>query len=227
MDNLCHMVGTECIRDLKASILLAFSGHHKPSMQIMRSCLENWLYALYYQKRLILAWTEEDQETYSKVIDEFEQWANKSSYKTHSLGPKEIRKLLMRLSVINPDKDRFLSKLYNNLSVHVHSIKYTPMGQYICNGDSSELTKCGAILPRNEKNLEQWCFRFQDIMTFIIRSYLEMFPDLEQDEGVKELLSNMTIPLDMNDETEHRYIIGRNTLRFIRKDCRFFNEENE
>jgi len=104
-------------KDLKASLFLAFSGHYRQAMQVLRCSFENLISGLYYHSDLCqLRKDKAPEEDFVKLAKRFNDW--KKSGRVNIRASVEI---LQRIGFLNCKEAIEWKKLYSNLSRFVHT----------------------------------------------------------------------------------------------------------
>ena len=153
-NSLLHMMMWQCTRDLKASIFLAFCGHYRQAMVVMRGALEISIYGAYFQLKTNSAKSKEEKEELKKLWEDW--WNGTSDKKSFSVVTKELEgegKLTSEMARITR------AIYYGALSKHIHTFigddvervlndekKKMPIRKSSTFYDNSYLNKCSETL---------------------------------------------------------------------------------
>ena len=176
-------------KDLKASMFLAFSGHYRQAMQVLRCSFENLISGVYFHSDLCeLRKNDGAKEEFARLEKRFNQW--KKSGRVNIRASLEV---LRRIGFLNRNEKEDWKELYGNLSRFVH----TPE-EYVCRVIHKDVLKnikmtCLASTYFSEDALRAWSNSFQKIFVAILKTIVEYHPfTLETESGkiaMKHLLS--------------------------------------
>lgn len=114
--SLLHMMMWQCARDLKASIFLAFCGHYRQAMVVMRGALEIFIYGAYFQLKTNSAKNEEEKEELEKLWEDW--WNGTRDKKSFSAVIKELEK---EGKLTSKMAETTKAIYYASLSKHIHT----------------------------------------------------------------------------------------------------------
>lgn len=159
---LCDIL-IQVTRDFKANIFLAFSGHYRQALQVLRSAFENIISGVYFQSDLLnLTKKKAKTEDFSRLKGRFNDWKKN--------GRVNIRKsieVLRRIDFLDMEEEKEWKQLYNFLSRFIHTpeeyVTYAEHGGDLkLKGDFV----CPASTYFNEKQLIEWSDCFQPFLQF-------------------------------------------------------------
>lgn len=114
--SLLHMMMWQCARDLKASIFLAFCGHYRQAMMVMRGALEIFIYGAYFQLKTNSAKSKEEKEELEKLCEDWRKGTrDKKSFSAVTKELKSEGKLSAETKKIT------IAIYYGVLSKHIHT----------------------------------------------------------------------------------------------------------
>lgn len=113
--SLLHMMMWQCTRDLKASIFLAFCGHYRQAMVVMRGALEIFIYGAYFQLKTNSAKSKEEKEELERL---WEDW-RKGTRDKKSFGA--VTKELKSEGKLSAETEKMVRAIYGSLSKHIHT----------------------------------------------------------------------------------------------------------
>lgn len=180
-------------RDLKASIFLAFSGHYRQAMQVLRCCFENIISGIYFHSDLIDLMNEDDnEEEISRLEGRFNRWKEE--------GRQNIRatiELLRRIGFLDRSEEKNWKNLYRNLSRFIH----TPE-EYVCHvkHEEEELElkskiACPASTYFSETALTEWSNNFQQVFAVLIKTITQFHPKAFETESGKLAIKLVKVEL--------------------------------
>ena len=160
----------QCAKDLKASMFLAFSGHYRQAMQVLRCSFENLISGIYFHSDFCdLRENHASKEEFVLLESKFRQWKKKGRVNIHA-SLRELR----RTDFLNRNEERDWKKLYSNLSKFIH----TPEA-YICRvkyPDLPDKILCAASTYFSEDELRTWSNSFQKVFLAILKTVVEYHP---------------------------------------------------
>jgi len=187
---LCDIL-IQVTRDFKASIFLAFSGHYRQAMQVLRCAFENIISGVYFQSDLIsLTKKKAKDEDFSRLKRRFNEWKK--------AGRVNIRKsieVLRRIGFLSMDEEKDWHELYNLLSRFVHTPE--EFITYVKHGGELKLKGdfvCPACTYFNEEQLIEWSDCFQSIFVVLIKTIAEFHPEAFDTESGKLAISHCIRP---------------------------------
>jgi hypothetical protein len=178
-------------RDFKASIFLAFSGHYRQAMQVLRCAFENIVSGLYFQSDYLNLTTKKAKaEDFARLDRRFNQWKRNGRGNIH----KEIE-ILRRIDFLSMDEERDWHNMYSLLSRFVH----TPEEFIIYVKHTDELKKmakiaCPATTYFSEEQLVEWSDRFQNVFTVFLRAIARFHPEAFSTESGKLAVTKCIVP---------------------------------
>jgi len=154
-------------RDLKASTFLAFSGHYRQAMQVLRCSFENLISGAYFHSDLCqLRKKSATKEEFTQLEKRVNDW--KKSGRVNIRASLEV---LRRIGFLNRNEQKNWQKLYSNLSRFVH----TPE-EYVCRVKHKavvEKMSCLASTYFSEDALRTWSNSFQEVFVAILKTIAE------------------------------------------------------
>lgn len=171
----------QAVRDFKASIFLAFSGHYRQAMQILRCAFENIISGLYFQSDFVsLIEKKARKEDLIKLEKRFNEWKRQ--------GRGDIRKsieILRRIGFLNRDEEREYYKLYDLLSRFIHTPK--EFNVYMKHKSGQNKLKREIICPAStyfdEGHLADWSNTFQEVFVVLLKSIATFYPNAFQTDS--------------------------------------------
>lgn len=165
-------------KDLKASLFLAFSGHYRQAMQVLRCSFENLISGIYYHSDLCeLQKNDANKEEFARLEGKFNRWK-----KEGRVNIRASLEILCRIGFLNRNEERDWKELYSNLSRFIH----TPE-EYICRVKHKDVLKkmaCPASTYFSEDSLQTWSNSFQKVFDAILKTIVEYHPlALETESG--------------------------------------------
>ena len=174
----------EILRDMKASLYLALSGHYRQAILIQRCVFENFLYGLYFHAELYSFSKNDDDKT--QVHGNFMSWINGGFPKSDAY----LRDIIERGGIIGKAENKEWGTLFNQLSKFVHTIRHTPTGESITCG-KAEPCGCEAVLEFDKNNLIEWSEYYQKLFFLILYELLILYPSIKKDKDVKQALQDI------------------------------------
>jgi len=157
-------------KDLKASMFLAFSGHYRQAMQVLRCSFENLISGIYFHSDLCkLLKNDGAKEEFVQLEEKFNDW--KKSGRVNIRASIEV---LRRIGFLNRNEEKEWKELYSNLSRFIH----TPE-EYVCrikHKDVLEKMDCIASTYFSEDALRTWSNSFQKVFVAILKTIVEYHP---------------------------------------------------
>jgi len=169
-------------RDFKASMFLAFSGHYRQAMQVLRCAFENIISGVYYQSDLISLKKKKSKAVdFSRLEKRFNEWKKE--------GRVNIRKsieVLRRDGFLSTDEEKDWHKLYGLLSKFIHTPE--EFVTHVRHGGELKLKGdfvCPAATYFNEEQLVEWSDCFQHVFAILLKTIAEFHPDVFDTESGK------------------------------------------
>jgi hypothetical protein len=162
----------QSVKDLKASMFLAFSGHYRQAMQVLRCSFENIISGAYFHSDLILLYGNGDaKDKLIKLEKRFNDWKKD--------GRGEIRssiEVLRRTSFLNYDEEKEWKELYGNLSRFIHTPK-----EYVLPIKHKDMLKgtemtCPSTTYFSEDALQAWSDSFEKVFIAILKTIIKYHP---------------------------------------------------
>lgn len=192
-----YIVLLQCIRDLKCSTFLAFCGHYRNAIQILRTVLENFLVGTYFKYL-------EDPDAFEKWIEgtyEIPTSLHQEVY-GRKLRPKKLLdygfllEFLCKRNILLPEMKTWIeSKIINPLNRYLHP--YFP--SFEISKEWGEHSSCPAAVKFNEEKLKEWLDLFQRINWFVIEGLFNIFSYeyFESDEDAREGMDMLIVAPDI------------------------------
>jgi len=160
-------------KDLKASMFLAFSGHYRQAMQVLRCSFENLISGVFFHSDLCeLRKNDGTKEEFARLEKRFNDWK-----KSGRVSIRSNLKILRRIGFLNRNEKEDWEKLYSNLSRFVH----TPE-EYVCRMKHEDLQNlemaCLASTYFSEDALRAWSSSFQKVFVAILKTIVEYHPSV-------------------------------------------------
>jgi len=172
-------------KDLKASMFLAFSGHYRQAMQVLRCGFENLISSAYFHSDLCdLRKNNGTKEEFDRLEKRFKDWKRG--------GRVNIRaslESLRRIGFLNLNEEKDWKKLYSNLSRFIH----TPE-EYISHVKHKDMLKemeCLASTYFSEDALRTWSSSFQKVFVAILKTIVEYHPFVLETESSKITIDDL------------------------------------
>ena len=164
-------------KDLKASTFLAFSGHYRQAMQVLRCSFENLISGVYFHSDLCeLLEKGSTKEEFARLQRRFDDWK-----KSGRVNIRTSIEALRRIGFLDRNEEQDWKDLYSNLSRFVH----TPE-EYICRirYEDVPIMWCIASTYLSEDALRTWSNSFQEVFLAILKTVAEYHPfALETESG--------------------------------------------
>lgn len=168
-------------RDFKASIFLAFSGHYRQAMQVLRCAFENIISGIYYHTDLIsLRKNKAEADEFAILKRRFNEW-KKGISRTNVHKSIEV---LRRIGFLSTYEESNWKKLYGLLSKFIHTPE--EFVTRIEHGGKIELKGeivCSAATYFNEKQLAEWSNCYQRIFAILLKTVAEFHPEAFETES--------------------------------------------
>ena len=169
-------------RDFKASIFLAFSGHYRQAMQVLRCAFENIISGIYFQSDLVsLTKKKATAEDFSRLERRFNEWKKQGRGDIH----KTIE-VLRRIDFLSIAEERDWHELYGLLSKFIHTPE--EFVTYVKHADEIKLKGeivCPAQTYFNEEQLIEWSDHFQRVFAILLKTIAEFHPEAFDTESGK------------------------------------------
>ena len=169
----------QCARDLKASLFLAFSGHYRQAMQVLRCSFENLISGIYFHSELCgLRKNDGAKEELAQLERRFNDWK-----KGGRVNIRASLEVLRRIGFLDSNEEKNWKKLYSTLSRFIH----TPE-EYVCRVKHEDIRKsemaCPASTYFSKDELRAWSNSFQKVFVAILKTIIEYHPfALETESG--------------------------------------------
>lgn len=208
----------QCMYDLKSSVFLAFCGHYRSAIQVLRSVVENFLVGLYFTfLENIEAYDMWWKGEYVIPDDLFEKVRGRGFKAKKLIDYGFILEFLVKEKVIKSKmkgwiESRIIGPINNYL--HPNPIYFEIHERW---GDHG---KCPAAVKFNERKFKEWLTLFQRIVWLILRSLFDMFTFeyFEKDEdgfdGLSKLLLDPETFRDFIQDEKYCELIKRLQKRF-------------
>jgi len=173
----------QATRDFKASIFLAFSGHYRQAMQILRCAFENIISGIYFQSDLVrLKNRKADAEDFAALERRFHEWKRQGRGDIH----KSIE-ILRRIDFLSIDEEKDWHELYSLLSRFVHTPKEFDTYVKYTTGETRLKREiiCPASTYFDEKHLMEWSDCFQHVFTVLLKTIATFHPEAFDTESGK------------------------------------------
>jgi hypothetical protein len=159
-------------RDLKASMFLAFSGHYRQAMQVLRCSFENLISGVYFHSELCrLRSSNSSKEAFAKLAKRFDNW--KKSGRVNVRASIEIS---YRIGFLTLDEAEEWKKLYSNLSRFIH----TPEEHLFVVKHEDVLkdfeVTCSSTTYFSEDSLKSWSASFEKVFLSILKIIVAYHP---------------------------------------------------
>ena len=178
-------------RDFKASMFLAFSGHYRQAMQVLRCAFETIISGVYFQSDLVsLKKKEAKTEDFSRLDGRFNDWKKQGRGDIH----KSIE-VLRRIDFLSIDEERDWHELYRLLSKFIHTpeefvTRVKHGGELKRKGDFV----CPAATYFNEEQLIEWSDCFQRVFVALLKTIQEFHPEAFDTESGKLAIAKQIEP---------------------------------
>ena len=184
-------------KDLKASMFLAFSGHYRQAMQVLRCSFENLISGVYFHSDFCkLQKNNSAKEEIARLEKRFNDWK-----KTGRVNIRSSFEVLRRISFLNRNEEKDWKKLYSNLSMFIH----TPE-EYICHIKHKDVLKkmeCLASTYFSEDALRTWSNSFQKVFVAILKIIVEYHRFVLETESGKIAIGHL-LPIEKELEIPER-----------------------
>lgn len=185
--SLLNMHAWQCIRDLKTSLFLAFCGHLRQSMIIIRVALEMFVFGMYFQIK-----EYEDDE---KLEEEWQAvWKGSPDRPSFSSTLRHLSKK----NILTEDQEKTCRKLYyHEFSICVHTLAGGDVWKLIEDEELRlPLRPSSGFIKLHD--LKDWFGIFVKICTFITNGYLVFSPQIKEDrkkalDSLRRLLADPNI----------------------------------
>jgi hypothetical protein len=169
-------------RDFKASIYLAFSGHYRQAMQVLRCAFENQISGIYFESdRRNLLKKNAKTEDFSRLERRLNEWKKQGRGDIH----KSIE-IMRRIDFLSETEERDWHELYRVLSKFVHTpeefvTRVTHAGETKLKGEFV----CPAATYFNEAQLIEWSDCFQQVFANLLKTVAVFHPEVYFTESGK------------------------------------------
>lgn len=159
-------------KDLKASMFLAFSGHYRQAMQVLRCSFENLISGVYFHSDFCeLRKNDCAKEEFVRLETRFNNWK-----KNGRVNIRRSLEVLRRIGFLNRNEEKDWGELYSDLSRFIH----TPE-EYVCrvkHKDILEKMACLASTYFSEDALRTWSNSFQKVFVAILKTIVKYHPSV-------------------------------------------------
>lgn len=172
-------------KDLKASTFLAFSGHYRQAMQVLRCSFENLISGIYFHSDLCeLREKGAAREEFERLERRFNEWKRSGRVSSIRANIEALR----RIHFLARSEEQEWKDLYGNLSKFVH----TPE-EYICHVSHKDVPPmwCIASTYFSEDALRTWSDSFQKVFWAILKTVVEYHPFALETESGKLAIRNL------------------------------------
>jgi hypothetical protein len=158
-------------KDLKASMFLAFSGHYRQAMQVLRCSFENLISGIYFHSDLCeLRKTNATKEDFARLEKRFNEWKTRGRVNVRS-----SIEVLRRIGFLDRKEETNWKKLYDNLSRFIHTPK-----EYVFHIKHKDVLKdiemtCPSTTFFSEGSLRVWSDSFQEVFVAILKTVVEYY----------------------------------------------------
>ncbi len=172
----------QATRDFKGSMFLAFSGHYRQAMQVLRCAFETIISGVYFQSDLVsLKEKKVDTKHLSRLERRFNEWKKEGRGDIH----KTIE-TLRRINFLSVEEEDHWHELYRLLSKFIHTpeefVTYVKhAGERKLKGD----IVCPAATYFNEEQLIEWSDCFQRVFAILLKTIAEFHPKVFNTESGK------------------------------------------
>ena len=159
-------------RDLKASMFLAFSGHYRQAMQVLRCSFENLISGVYFHSDLCqLRKNNAPKEGFAQLEKRFNNWK-----KSGRVNVRASLEILRRIGFLDRNEEKDWKKLYGNLSRFIH----TPE-EYVFRIKHENVLRdieigCPSTTYFSEDALQAWSNSFEKVFAAILKTIVEYHP---------------------------------------------------
>ncbi len=135
-ESFLKIILDQSTRDLKASMFLAFSGHYRQAMQVLRCSFENLISGVYFHSDLCeLRKRGGTTEEFKRLEKRFNEW--EKGGRVNIRGNIEV---LRRIGFLSLSEEKSWRELYRNLSKFIHTPK-----EYICRMKHKEMANIESL----------------------------------------------------------------------------------
>ena len=178
-------------RDFKASMFLAFSGHYRQAMQVLRCAFENLVSGTYFHSDLIdLMKQGRKPQDLNQLEKRFNEWKKSGRVAIH----KNIE-VLRKIHFLDRKEEKKWRELYHNLSRFIH----TPdefVSHEMHHGELARAgeIECAASTYFNEEELSEWSNCFQQIFAILIKIIAKYHPEAFESQSGKLAIDTCILP---------------------------------
>lgn len=180
MENFLAPVLMQIIRDLKASLFLAFSGHYRSSLQILRCSFEHLIAGVNFQSERIKL--EEKHGSIENLRDRYNSWMSDTSRIRYT----PLIGKFYKVGFLSIDQCEDWRKFYAYLSRFVHTpeefiAKVKHHGADKIKGEIA----CPSMTYFNEVQLIEWSNAYQHLFYYVMKTIVKFHPELLKTESGK------------------------------------------
>jgi len=192
-DILCQVT-----RDFKASIFLAFSGHYRQAMQVLRCAFENIISGVYYYTELIsLRENKASNDDFTLLHKRFNDWKTGAN----QLNINSSIEVLRRIRFLSFDEKKEWQYLYSLLSKFIHTpeefvTRIEHGGKFELKG---EIT-CAAATYFSEKQLIEWSNCYQKVFAILLKTIAEFHPEAFYTKAGRIAIGHVKAELEGNEK---------------------------
>jgi len=165
--------------DFKASMFLAFSGHYRQAMQVLRCAFENIISGVYFQSDFIsLTKKKANAKDFSRLERRFNEWK-----KTGRVNIRKSIEVLRRIDFLSMNEERDWRELYDLLSKFIHTPE--KFVAHVKHEDEEKARTCPAGTYFSEDQLIEWSDSFQHVFAVLLKTIAEFHPEIFDTESGK------------------------------------------
>ena len=158
-------------RDLKASMFLAFSGHYRQAMQVLRCSFENLISGVYFHSDLCeLQKNGATKEEFAHLEAKFNGWK-----KSGRVNIRANFVALRRSGFLSRNEEKDWKELYSNLSRFIHTPEEGISRMKHEDLQNIDMT-CPASTYFSEDALRTWSNSFQKVFVAILKTIVKYHP---------------------------------------------------
>lgn len=173
-------------RDLKKSLFLAFSGHYRQAMQVLRCSFENLISGVYFHSDLCgLIESGAAKEEFVQLDKRFNEW--KEGGRVNIRADLEV---LRRIGFLDSTEEKNWKKLYRDLSRFIHTPK-----KYVCRIKHADMAIIEVVCPAstyfNKDALRTWSNSFQKVFVAILKTIVWYHPFVLETKSGKIVIRDL------------------------------------
>ncbi|VVB63293.1 Uncharacterised protein [uncultured archaeon] len=192
-----------CFSDLKASMFLAFTGHYRSAIQLLRPVMENVIVGQCQEERIKQATRSNNIE--KKLNNEYDKFF-KSFSESDTLNFNSSTQYLFKRKILVNNDEKQLRKLWMKLNEYLHpySIRWS-------------VTDNPATTYFDRKQLNRWIYFYEEILAYILEILYNYYPMLQENQIAKESLIELSGWYSNEIELKRSMIKSRRLKTFIQK----------